>query len=277
MYRRLECSTWDDPWFSELAPDAKLLFLYLITNRRTTACGVFEITLRAIAFETGIGQSGDIEDVLAELKDRVTWWPEHQVIFVKNFYRWQSDATNKGNFRIGAIRALSEFAPEVIATVTHVYPELNDGEVSHPQPIPIPSPSDGEEETVTVEEEETDTETGEEEVAEEKTIARVVEPDRFEQFWREYPRKTAKDDARKAFKKRNPDAELFRVMMAALARQKQWRQWQEGVIPHPATWLNGSRWEDEDPPARASPNGQHLSPQERKRQQILAIANGEPI
>jgi hypothetical protein len=156
MYRRLECTTWDDPWFSELPPEAKLLFLYLITNRRTTACGAFEITLRAIAFETGLP---NVETTLAMLGERVVWWPQHQVVFIRNFYRWQSDNTNKGNFRIGAKRALAEFTPDVIATVTHVYPELIDEQVSHPQPIPNPSPTHGEEETVTVTVKETEKET----------------------------------------------------------------------------------------------------------------------
>ena len=37
-------------------------------------------------------------------------------------------------------------------------------------------------------------------------------------------------------------------MLAAIERQKQTAQWKENggqYIPHPATWLNGRRWEDE--------------------------------
>ena len=49
MKRMIDTGTWDDPWFAELDPDAKLLFLYLLTNRRSTAAGVFEITARAMS------------------------------------------------------------------------------------------------------------------------------------------------------------------------------------------------------------------------------------
>lgn len=56
MYRQVDCGTWDDPWFADLHADAKLLFLYLLTNRRSTAAGAFEITTRQMAFETGLEQ-----------------------------------------------------------------------------------------------------------------------------------------------------------------------------------------------------------------------------
>ena len=68
----------------------------------------------------------------------------------------------------------------------------------------------------------------------------------FERFWKCYPRHTAKYNARKSFQKINPDEELLSKMIAAVERQKQSSQWQEErYIPHPATWLNQHRWEDE--------------------------------
>ena len=86
MYRAIDCNTWDDPWFSELDPSAKLLFLYLITNRRSTPCGAFEITLRAASFETGIPRT-QLDDLLKALAPRVVWYPEHNAIWLRNFYK----------------------------------------------------------------------------------------------------------------------------------------------------------------------------------------------
>jgi hypothetical protein len=68
---------------------------------------------------------------------------------------------------------------------------------------------------------------------------------RFETFWDAYPRKASKKDARIAFGRINPDAELFTRMLDAIAAQRVSRQWREGFIPYPATWLNGERWTDE--------------------------------
>lgn len=70
----------------------------------------------------------------------------------------------------------------------------------------------------------------------------------FAAFWSAYPRKEGKQTALKAFTKINPDQELLQTMLAAIERQKQTAQWKENggqFIPHPATWLNGRRWEDE--------------------------------
>lgn len=163
MYRTIDCATWDDPWFADLDPHAKLLFLYFLTNRRSTAAGCFEITLRAMAFETGM-TTGDVERHLGELSSRIQWFPQHQVIFVRNFYRHQSGNSNRANFRSSALKVLAEMPVEVQATVVHVYPELTVEGATLPQPIPIPSPTlgDKEKEEETVEVEVTEAEEGEE-------------------------------------------------------------------------------------------------------------------
>ena len=70
----------------------------------------------------------------------------------------------------------------------------------------------------------------------------------FDDFWRQYPNKAAKQNAAKAWSKIRPDETLFNRIMRAVMVQKTWRQWQDGFTPHAATWLNGRRWEDEPPP-----------------------------
>lgn len=72
---------------------------------------------------------------------------------------------------------------------------------------------------------------------------------RFERFWKAYPKKKAKGDALKAFSKLKADDQLLEIILSALGRQKQSKDWlkEEGkYIPYPATWLSGRRWEDED-------------------------------
>ena len=72
----------------------------------------------------------------------------------------------------------------------------------------------------------------------------------FEVFWAAYPRHTGKQDAYKAFVKLKPDEALMQAILSGIERQKQSAQWTKDggqFIPHPATWLNGCRWEDELP------------------------------
>lgn len=66
----------------------------------------------------------------------------------------------------------------------------------------------------------------------------------FISFWRAYPKHTGKKVALAKFLKL--DKTLLHTILAAIETQKKTEQWQnEKYIPHPATWLNQGRWEDE--------------------------------
>lgn len=70
----------------------------------------------------------------------------------------------------------------------------------------------------------------------------------FDKFWEQYPRKTAKTVAEKSFSKLKVDSLLLNKILLALERQNMSSQWTRdngSYIPHPATWLNQRRWEDE--------------------------------
>jgi hypothetical protein len=70
----------------------------------------------------------------------------------------------------------------------------------------------------------------------------------FDAFWAAYPRKTGKGAARKSWDRLGPDRELAEAIIAAVRAQERNPQWlrDDGrFIPHPATWLNQRRWEDE--------------------------------
>ncbi len=80
--------------------------------------------------------------------------------------------------------------------------------------------------------------------------------DAFDLFWKLYPRKVKRQDARKAFDKiARSDAVAFDVLMKGLrlyiSTKPDYQDW-----AHPTSWLNGRRWEDEAPSgARTSTNG----------------------
>jgi hypothetical protein len=90
-----------------------------------------------------------------------------------------------------------------------------------------------------------------------KPRTRKREPDpadpRFVRFWQAYPRREKKPAALKAFAKIDPDAPTLAAMLAAIDRQSRSEAWTKDggkYVPHPASWLNGRRWEDEvGPPA----------------------------
>lgn len=91
--------------------------------------------------------------------------------------------------------------------------------------------------------------------------ASKVKPDPlqgFGAFWIKYPRKTAKQDAEKAWAKLKPDADLQSILITAVDRQAKSLDWTKDggkFIPHPATWLNGKRWDDQLTAAPLSKHG----------------------
>lgn len=94
--------------------------------------------------------------------------------------------------------------------------------------------------------------------------------DEFASFWRAYPRKVGKPAAEKAFAK--VDAPLD-VLLKAIDRQAKSQQWRDvQYIPHPSTWLNQRRWEDE---ITALPTEAAAMPQPKPRRFILD-ENGIP-
>lgn len=69
----------------------------------------------------------------------------------------------------------------------------------------------------------------------------------FAVFWKAYPRKESKVQARKAFAKADVRLDM---LLQALEAQKQTGQWQSDggrFIPYASTWLNQKRWEDDLP------------------------------
>lgn len=68
----------------------------------------------------------------------------------------------------------------------------------------------------------------------------------FDAWWKQYPRKRGKQAAVKAYKKalKQTDAQTLLDAVAAWIRVE-WRDRPLDKIPHPATWLNEGRWEDD--------------------------------
>jgi uncharacterized protein YdaU (DUF1376 family) len=66
----------------------------------------------------------------------------------------------------------------------------------------------------------------------------------FDTFWKQYPRKIAKDNARKAWLKIKPDEDLVQKILTAVKTHKTFKV-DEQFIPHAASWLNAKRWDDD--------------------------------
>lgn len=77
--------------------------------------------------------------------------------------------------------------------------------------------------------------------------AESVFTDGFDDFWAAYPKPVAKQAAGKAWAKLKPDEALRESILLDIRRRKdgEWKDIEARYIPHPATYLNQRRWEDE--------------------------------
>jgi hypothetical protein len=108
------------------------------------------------------------------------------------------------------------------------------GTAPSPDPSPVPAPSPGPDPHPSADQE-------------------FFNTQGFERFWDAYPRRAGKTAAAAAWNRLKPSGDfLEQRLLPALFRQKLSRQWQNrNFIPHPATWLNQKRWEDESREADA--------------------------
>lgn len=70
----------------------------------------------------------------------------------------------------------------------------------------------------------------------------------FDYFWKLYPRKEKKSNAKSWFEKNKISDELFSLIISKLELFKKTESWNKDdgkYIPYAITWLNQKRWEDE--------------------------------
>lgn len=67
----------------------------------------------------------------------------------------------------------------------------------------------------------------------------------FDEFWNLYPRKVAKGHARLAFKKACDKEKPHKIIDAVKKFAAAVKGKEKQYIPHPTTWLNGERWDDD--------------------------------
>lgn len=98
-FRSIHCKTWRDDWFSELPTDAKLLWLYLITNQSTSVSGIYQLPRKFMAFETGLDVNR-VTQILDMFKSDGKIDFDDSVIWIKKMREYQSSGSEKVHTRI---------------------------------------------------------------------------------------------------------------------------------------------------------------------------------
>jgi hypothetical protein len=108
-YRYFNTHFWDDNYIIGLDPSEKLLFIYCLTNPLTNICGIYEITIRRIAFDTGLDQNIIIKLFeRLESDDKIKY--ANGYIAIKNFIKHQKP---NSKIKAGIERELSKVPVEM--------------------------------------------------------------------------------------------------------------------------------------------------------------------
>lgn len=107
---------WSDSFIVALTPIERYLFLYFLTNEHTSICGIYELPIRTIAFETGVREKL-VTKVIERLNGKIYYvdgW-----VFVRNFERHQF-ARGNSKVKIGIANEKKSIPKEIIARIEEI-------------------------------------------------------------------------------------------------------------------------------------------------------------
>jgi hypothetical protein len=114
MYRMVNSTLWRQPWFMNLGPEARLIYLYLLTGAELHPNGIGFIDAKRIAFDLSLFPTA-VEYLLTEdLKDRVLIFREHGLLWLRGF----SEAQGSGpKWKAAVEKANAEIPPSVLEAI----------------------------------------------------------------------------------------------------------------------------------------------------------------
>lgn len=206
--RFTDTDKWKKSWFRKLPPNLKCFWIYICDN--CNHAGIWDVDFELAGFV--IGEEINQEEIMQILKDKIIVLNGNKKWFIPGFIEFQytGDLNPENKCHASVIRILKkEGAYKGLGRVLQ-----------------------GRKDKV----KEKDKDKGKEK--------ETVYTDDFLEFYKEYPKKVGKQEAFKAWKKIKEPGKLIPLMIRGIREQK--RSWTDPkFIPHPATWLNGKRWEDE--------------------------------
>lgn len=206
-------SFWTDSYIEKLSPDEKLIFIYLLTNPLANIAGIYEIRSKRVAFETGYDVEV-IENVMQRfVRDGKLLRHKDWVCLVNHL---KNQALNPSVIE-GCRRIINELPSDISEQVTGWVQAglLNLTLLNSTLPYST------------------------------KHNLTQDERESFLKFWDKFPKKVGKGAAEKAWQKMKPDLNVVLVSLEKQKQSEQWRTEKGKYIPHPSTWLNQKRWEDE--------------------------------
>jgi hypothetical protein len=264
-YRKIDPRIWNDTKFCALSPDGKLVFLFLLTHVQLTAIGAMRGTIPGLAAELDFPErrfraaiEPAIQAGMVEVNEGA-----HYIGLPKFLKYNEPEGPNSVKKAWAAALELIPECPERVALIRRCRNYLDTCTQEFKKALAddiwkaFAIPSDMASEMASrmpsgmatrIQEQEQELELEQELEKEQKEPPHIPLAGGFDRFWNSYPRKTAKAAAEKAWRKIEADESLLQTIISAIEQQRKSHEWTKDngqYVPHPATWLNGRRWEDQ--------------------------------
>lgn len=199
---------WSDPWYRKLPPDMKLFWQYITDN--CDMAGIWSVDMELASFLTG--NQYEEKEILKAFDGRI--------VSIKNGQYWHIPQFVE--FQYGQLKDdYNPHKPAIASLIRHgINPRVH-------EPLNKASRSL---------------------MGKGKDKDNIYILRAFDEFWAGYPRKINKAGALACYRKLKVDENLHASILDGVKRWKETEQWNKDdgkYIPHPATWLNQRRWEDE--------------------------------
>lgn len=228
-YRQVQTSFWQDGFVLCLTPEEKYFYIYLMTNSKTTQCGIYELPKRVIEMETGYNRD-TVDKLLNRFEEykKIIYCEKTQELMLPNWLKYNK--INSPKVKLCIEKELLSVKNREFVIEFYELCKLYKYDMD----------------TVSIdlgEEEEKEEEKEEEQEKEELKNSSPSAP--FDSFWKVYPRKASKKDAESAFKALvRLKIPLSEIMTATTNYAASCKGTEQEYIKLPATFLRKERWKD---------------------------------
>lgn len=101
VYRQIQITFWQDGFVLELTLEEKYFYLYLMSNSKTTQCGIYELPKKIIEIETGYNRE-TVEKLLKRFIEygKILYSQETQEIMLLNWIKYNGSNSPKVKSKI---------------------------------------------------------------------------------------------------------------------------------------------------------------------------------
>ena len=241
IYRQINITFWQDDFVLELTPEEKFFYLYLMTNSKTTQCGIYELPKKIIQFETGYN-SDTVDKLINRFVEygKIMYSNDTKEVFMLNWIKYNYSTSPKVQTCISnELKTVKE--PAFIDVFNKLLIQYGYSIDTVCKGVRNNNKNNNK----------NNNNNNNKNKNNNKHICSLYSS-HFDTFYNLYPRKVNKKKSQEKYysilkQSKNPEETANDILEGLKRYIDFWERDKTELqfIPHPTTWLNGERWNDD--------------------------------